>query len=161
MCRAAKAEYYNQRIDDCGNDSKKMFKITNSLLKGSQERVLPNHECPEMLSNDLVGFFSDKVKRISNIFPEGSDGGVTPRQTVQLTEFQPVTPEQVRKDHNFWKLKELYSGSHANETAQGVPRLFIVIHSKYHEYIYIIKHHPSEPESCNCNSTAQEDRTGC
>ena len=97
MCRAAKAEYYNQQIDDCGNDSKKMFKITNSLLKGSQERVLPSHECTEMLPNDLVGLFADKMKRISNIFPEGSDGGVTPRQTVQLTELQPVTPEQVQK----------------------------------------------------------------
>ena len=66
-------------------------------MKESQERVLPSHECPEMLSNDLVGFFSDKVKKISNMFPAGSDGGVTPRQTAHLTDFQPVTAEQVRK----------------------------------------------------------------
>ena len=97
MCKSAKAEYYHEKIDDCGNDTKKMFQITDSLMKGSRERVLPSHECPEMLSNDLVGFFSDKVKKISNMFPAGSDGGVTPLQTAHLTDFQPVTAEQVRK----------------------------------------------------------------
>ena len=159
MCKSAKAEYYHQKIDDCGNDSKKMFQITDSLMNGSRERVLPSHECPEMLSNDLVGFFSDKVKKISNMFPAGSDGGVTPWQTAHLTDFQPITAEQVRKI--------ILSGNSKSCSLDPLPTKLLkeCLDRLLPSIVNIINLSISStvPQSLKAATVtiAQEDRTGC
>ena len=95
-CRLAKQLYYQQEISECGNDARKMFRITDSLMKGKQERALPTHEDPKSLANDFVEYFCSKIKMITDKFP-GSDGGVAHQDVPQLTSFQPVSQDELRK----------------------------------------------------------------
>ncbi len=97
MCKSAKISYYHQKISECEDDTSKLFQITDVLIKGKQERVLPSHDCPEALANDFVAFFSDKIKKISATFPAASGGDATLPKTPNLASFQPVTEKQVKE----------------------------------------------------------------
>jgi hypothetical protein len=48
-----KIDYYSSKIADIGNDHKKLFKLTNSLLGNNNEVVLPSHQSEFELSNRL------------------------------------------------------------------------------------------------------------
>jgi len=69
LCRQAKKEYYGSKISQCENDTKALYNITNSLIIGKQEPVLPQHDNSEKLANEFIEFFSDKITNIVDKFP--------------------------------------------------------------------------------------------
>ena len=71
-----------------------MFKITDSLMKGKQERALPTHEDPKSLANDFVEYFCSKIEMITDKFP-ARDGGVAQQDVPQLTSFQPTGQDEL------------------------------------------------------------------
>ena len=44
LCRKAKCQYYQTKIEECGNDKNALFKLTDSLLCKKQEVKLPETE---------------------------------------------------------------------------------------------------------------------
>lgn len=61
LLKKAKGLYYTDLIDQCSGDSKKLFRVINSLCKGNQTKILPPHTSPHPLAND---FFYKKIERI-------------------------------------------------------------------------------------------------
>ena len=49
-------DYYSKKIADAGNDQKKLFDTVNNMLDKTEQRVLPNHNNPKELANDLTSF---------------------------------------------------------------------------------------------------------
>ena len=46
----AKSDYFNNKILDCGNDSKNLFRIINDVLHNKKTSKLPDHKCSHQFS---------------------------------------------------------------------------------------------------------------
>ena len=65
----AKSDYFNNRILDCGNDSKNLFRIINDILHSKKTSKLPDHKCSQQLAEDFFLFFMCKIQKIRDSFP--------------------------------------------------------------------------------------------
>ena len=69
----AKVAYYGGKIENCKNDSKKLYGVLNGLLgKNTKDYVLPQHDSDYALANDFKDFFLSKVMDLKNSFNENS-----------------------------------------------------------------------------------------
>ena len=60
----SKCSFFNDKIINCGNDSKQLFGIINDILHKKKPSKLPDHVCPEELAERFSTFFSDKIQCI-------------------------------------------------------------------------------------------------
>ena len=70
---SSKVSYYNQRIIDCGQDSKTMSPTMNELLFRQKISKLPEHSSAEELANRFSCFFKEKIDKIRDNFPDCSE----------------------------------------------------------------------------------------
>ena len=52
-----KKEYYNRKISEGEENSKDLFKVTNTLLHKENSGALPTHSSEKELTNDIGKFF--------------------------------------------------------------------------------------------------------
>ncbi|KAL4225127.1 hypothetical protein ACF0H5_015820 [Mactra antiquata] len=63
----ARKDYYSDKVEAAGSDSKGLFKIVNDLLKGENcGPVLPSGTSPKDTAKNLSKFFSSKIEKIRN-----------------------------------------------------------------------------------------------
>jgi len=94
-------DYYQEKLITSGSDQKAIYKTANFLLGRSRSTVLPEHESSKELANRFGAFFTEKIVKIRQNLTS-SDGIHTndipdEHDIPQLTEFAPVTEEDVRK----------------------------------------------------------------
>ena len=69
MIKKAKHDYYTDTIISAGNNCKKLFKISNSLLGRITPRILP--DCiPSINATNFDNYFNIKIHRIINCLPK-------------------------------------------------------------------------------------------
>ena len=73
LLESSKVSYYNQRIIDCGQDSKAMSQTMNELLFRQKVSKLPEHSSAEELANRFSCFFKEKIDKIRDNLPDCSD----------------------------------------------------------------------------------------
>ena len=73
LLESSKVPYYNQRIIDCGQDSKAMSQTMNELLFRQKVSKLPEHSSAEELANRFSCFFKEKIDKIRDNLPDCSD----------------------------------------------------------------------------------------
>ena len=61
MCRAAKIEYYQTKIETCGSDQKKLYQVMNELLHRKGPALLPAHDSSKDLADKFCTFFTEKI----------------------------------------------------------------------------------------------------
>ena len=66
LLKKSRRMHFTDLIDQCSGDSKKLFKVVNSLCKGSQENPLPPLADPRQLANEFSQLFCKKIKLIKN-----------------------------------------------------------------------------------------------
>ena len=64
MCRAAKIEYYQTKIEICGSDQKKLYQVMNELLHRKGPALLPAHDSSKDLADKFCIFFTEKMTSI-------------------------------------------------------------------------------------------------
>ena len=69
----SKVSYYNQRIIDCGQDSKAMSQTMNELLFRQTISKLPEHSSAEELANRFSCLFNEKIDKIRDNLPDCSE----------------------------------------------------------------------------------------
>jgi hypothetical protein len=97
LCRAAKQEYYKSKIEECGTDQKKLFRVTEELMHAANEAVLPSHSSPQALAEQFVEFFDEKISKIRQGFSTEPELEECTEQHAILDKFTPVTEEEVKK----------------------------------------------------------------
>jgi hypothetical protein len=99
LCNAVKKEYCLLKLEEAGEDQKKLFQLATSLLYKSKCSALPSYTSEEHLANKFVDFFSDKIEKIRATFPQSSaPAKVTSPSTVpQLQILRPTTQEELKK----------------------------------------------------------------
>ena len=55
--KSARVNYYSNLIDQCAGDSRKLFRVVNSLCREPLETALPEHTDPTKLGNEFGTFF--------------------------------------------------------------------------------------------------------
>ena len=63
--RKTKISYYSDLIDECSGNSKKLFRVMNSLTKQKSSESLPPHYDPPILANEFGSFFGRKIELIN------------------------------------------------------------------------------------------------
>ena len=53
----SRTQYCSKRVENCGSDQKKIFKVTNSLYGKKTLHILPKADSDEALANDFMKFF--------------------------------------------------------------------------------------------------------
>jgi exonuclease III len=75
LCKKAKSHYFCEKISECGKDQKKLFNITNHLLKRGKTSCLPSYTDPTDLANQIAEYFTSKIKKIHEKFPSSQTHG--------------------------------------------------------------------------------------
>ena len=73
LLASSKASYYNQKITDCGKDSKALSQTMNELLYRQKVSKLPAYSSAEDLANRFSTFFKEKIDDIRENLPDCSD----------------------------------------------------------------------------------------
>ena len=70
LCRKAKSCYYQQQIADCVGDQKKLFKITEKLLKSERKPALPPGLDSAVIAETFSNYFAEKIENIRATFEQ-------------------------------------------------------------------------------------------
>ena len=99
LLKEARRKYYTDLIDECSNDSKKLFKVVTSLCKAPRdEPQLPSHDDLSQLTNMFGEYFYRKIELIRNdidnitIDPQPVEYR---RPEVKLESFTPVSDQEI------------------------------------------------------------------
>ena len=84
LLKSARVNYYSNLIDQCAGDSRKLFRVVNSLSREPLETALPEHDDPTKLANEFGTFFK-KIEIIK---------GNLDKFQVQEPRLAPVTPKE-------------------------------------------------------------------
>ena len=57
LIKSAHVNYYSNLIDQCAGDSRKLFRVVNSLSREPLVTALPEHDDPTKLANEFGTFF--------------------------------------------------------------------------------------------------------
>ena len=67
LMNKARQEYYRNFIDDIGNDQRKLFKASKSLLNLAEGSTFPPYTDYQVLANELGEFFVQKIAGIMSM----------------------------------------------------------------------------------------------
>ncbi|XP_071476415.1 uncharacterized protein [Diadema antillarum] len=95
LLKKAKRSYYVGLIEDCGEDSKRLFSVANRLLNRKQSSPLPSHTDGSAVAETFIDYFRKKVETISNsLCPDES--AQEPLTTASLETLKPTDPDEVQ-----------------------------------------------------------------
>ena len=102
LIEKSKREYYQGLVNDNSNNSKKLYKVVNTLLNKTNEQHLPSHDSAEEVANRFGNYFHDKIVKIRedlSTLRESVTHEEPPTEPVQcrLTEFEPASEKEVKK----------------------------------------------------------------
>jgi DNA-directed RNA polymerase subunit F len=102
LIEKSKREYYQGLVNDNSNNSKKLYKVVNTLLNKTNEQHLPSHDSAKEVANRFGNYFHDKIVKIRedlSTLRESVTHEEPPTEPVQcrLTEFEPASEKEVKK----------------------------------------------------------------
>ena len=94
-----KTHYYSNRVEECHNDQKSVFKITDTLLVNQHQSKLPTYMYDDetLLANNLCNFFHVKIETIrANFNSEDLDIQQETLTDMKFRKFRPATLDEIR-----------------------------------------------------------------
>ena len=94
----AHVNYYSNLIDQYADESRKLFRVVNSLSREPLETALPEHDDPTKLANEFGTFFLKKIE----IIKENLD-----KFQVQEPRLAPVSPKENLENFSALSIREV------------------------------------------------------
>ena len=92
-----KTHYYSNRVEECHNDQKSLFKITDTLLVNQHQSKLPTYDDETLLANNFCNFFHAKIETIrANFNSEDLDRQEESLTDMKFRKFRPTTLDEIR-----------------------------------------------------------------
>ena len=63
-----KTTFYSNKVSECKNDIKSLFKITDNLLRDKGKQILPSSDNNTVLANSFGAYFEEKISKIREHF---------------------------------------------------------------------------------------------
>jgi hypothetical protein len=97
LSEVAKKNYYNDKISENQNNPKKLFSISNSLLKNNKDRSLPTFSSEKDIADRFVQFFHNKIANIRDNLGKSTGTPETTKvsDSEQFSKFERVTESDV------------------------------------------------------------------
>ena len=97
LIRKKKKQFISDSIEQCGKDTKKLYKLVNALMGNNTENPMPKAKSDEELAQPFADFFLEKIQKIRKMFQD-----ITPLQTQEsdipkIRSFSPMMESQVKK----------------------------------------------------------------
>ena len=90
-----KTHYYSKQLEECHNDQKSVFKITDTLLVNQHQSKLPASD-DVLLAKNFNNFFRDKIKIIrANLSCEELEMQEDMLTDMKLINFRPATSDEI------------------------------------------------------------------
>ena len=97
MLVEAKNECYSEKVKDCRGDTKRLYRMVNTLMGTSSSNPLPKHTSNKELAEEFAGFFMEKIQKIREHLADNPIYKLTGKHTPSLSEFIPFNQLEVRK----------------------------------------------------------------
>ena len=92
-----KTHCYSNRVEECHNDQKSLFKITDTLLVNQHQSKLPTYDDETLLANNFCNFFHAKIETIrANFNSEDLDRQEETLTDMKFRKFRPATLDEIR-----------------------------------------------------------------
>ena len=62
MLQSVRKSTLSKKIDECGNDTKKLYSLVNGLMVRTSENPMPKSELDDQLAENFADFFMEKNK---------------------------------------------------------------------------------------------------
>ena len=95
LIKSARVNYYSNLIHQCAGDSRKLFRVVNSLSRKPLVTALPEHDDPSKRANEFGTFFVKKIEILKFQVQEPRLAVVTPKEN--LENFSSLFSEEVCK----------------------------------------------------------------
>ena len=63
MLQSVQKSTLSKKIDECGNDTKKLYSLVNGLMGRTFENPMPKSESDDQLVENFVDFFIENIKK--------------------------------------------------------------------------------------------------
>ena len=63
MLKKAKTDAVSNKVTECGNDTKNLYKIVNNILGTITEKPLPPYDDKDKLADDFANYFIGKIQK--------------------------------------------------------------------------------------------------
>ena len=96
MLKKAKIEAVSNKVTECGNDTKKLYKIVNNILGTNKEKPLPPNNDKNKLADAFANYFIGKIQKIRDQLDQYGKYIPWHKEIPTLSQFNPVTIEVAR-----------------------------------------------------------------
>lgn len=97
MLFAAKKQEISDKVIKCGKDTKKLYSLVNKLTGTKKSNPMPEGKSDAQLAEDFADFFIEKIMNIRQSLADKTLYNPTDRVDGELSQFQPLTENDVRK----------------------------------------------------------------
>ena len=67
--KSRKVEYYKDRVEQCGTDQRKLYRVVHELLGSKKKKQVPHGRTEEALSEGFSNFYDEKVRLLRSNIP--------------------------------------------------------------------------------------------
>jgi hypothetical protein len=99
MLDQAQHQYFNEKLTDCGTDTRAANRIMNEIMHCKREVKRPTHSCPRELPEIFGEFFDAKIACIRSSFPviPHADDYHVPACIPSMTNFPLATEKEIKR----------------------------------------------------------------
>ena len=97
MLKSIRKTTVSEKINECKQDTKKLYAFVNNIIGRASENPLPKRESDEQLAEEFSDHFMAKIKKIRDALENYPIYKPVHQDIGQLKEFQPLSEEQVSK----------------------------------------------------------------
>ena len=97
MLKKAKIEAVSNKVTECGNDTKILYKIVNNILGTNKKKPLPPNNDKNKLADDFANYFIGKIQKIRHQLDQYDKYIPRHKEIPTLSQFNPVTTEEVAR----------------------------------------------------------------
>ncbi|XP_072016875.1 uncharacterized protein [Amphiura filiformis] len=91
----AKCSFFNNKINECGNDFRSMFSVISDILHSKQPSRLPEHDSAGDLADRFADYFMTKIENIRSALPPDASTSQESQGTSVWNEFTSVSEADV------------------------------------------------------------------
>ena len=84
-------------ISDCINDTKKLYKLVNSILGNSKDNPMPDENDKEKLADEFADYFLRKIQKLRDQLDHCDKFSPPNKDIPRMSSFKPVSKEEVSK----------------------------------------------------------------
>ena len=93
----AKLQTLSTSINDCGSETKKLYKPVNSILGTSKDNPMTDGDDKEKLASEFADYFLGKIQKIRNHFDHSDKYSPPNKDVCRMSSFKPVSKEEMSK----------------------------------------------------------------